>query len=54
MSELKRCPFCGKEVKIEAESKMDVWEEVNKLIEKEKLIAVIENLEERKRLDDDR
>lgn len=40
-------------IKIEAESKKEVWEEVNKLIEKEKLIAVIENLEERKRLDND-
>lgn len=47
MSALKPCPFCGKEVKIEAESKKEVWEEVNKLIEKEKLIAVIENLEEK-------
>ena len=30
-------------IKIEAESKMDVWEEVNKLIENEKLVAVTEN-----------
>ena len=41
MSELKRCPFCGKEVKMEAESKKEVWEAMNKLI------AVIENLEEK-------
>ena len=46
MSGLKRCPFCGKEVKMEAESKKEVWEAMNKLIEKEKLVAVTENLEE--------
>ena len=34
-------------IKIEAESKMDVWEAMNKLIEKEKLVAVTENLEEK-------
>ena len=47
MSALKPCPFCRKEVKIEAESKKEVWEAMNKLIEKEKLIAVTENLEEK-------
>ena len=32
--------------KMEAESKKEVWEAMNKLIEKEKLVAVTENLEE--------
>ena len=46
MSALKPCPFCGKEVKMEAESKKEVWEEMNKLIEKGKLLAVTDILEE--------
>ena len=33
--------------KMEAESKKEVWEAMNKLIEKEKLVAVTENLEEK-------